>query len=349
MDLISIIVPVYNSKQYINRCLDSLVKQTYENIEIIIVDDGSNDGSLEILKLYSAKDKRIKLFRKENGGASSARNYGLDKANGKYILFIDIDDYVEFNMVEKMATKINDDKNCIVFSDNDEIYHDKVEHRKLFNNIENESKLNRINVMREIASGRAGLVCCKLVSKSIIDKYGIRFNENIKICEDQLFFLEVCQYADKFCYIEEYLYHYDRRNENSITIKYQNKAYENHMYVFNEIEKIFINNNFISKEDVELLANRITESLWFCIKNEIQTSNIFNTFSRCSKVINIFLESYIDEKYIEYINDSSIGKIILKGINSNNPILVSYVLFFIIKVWIPLKNYIRYKLRRNYA
>lgn len=348
MCLVSIIVPVYNSEDYIDRCLDSLINQTYKNIEILLIDDGSKDKSLEKMKLYVNKDKRVKVLKKENGGASSARNYGIDSSKGEYILFVDIDDYVELNIVGKMVNKINVD-DCIVFSNNDEIYLDRVEYRALFSNIKDKSKIDKIFVMREIASGRAGLVCCKLIPKSILDKFNIRFDENIKMSEDQLFFLNVAQYLNYFYHVDEYLYHYDRTNDNSITMKYQDKAYENQMYVFNEIEKIFIQNEFSRDEDMELLSNRIKNSLWFCINNEIQTSNISNILFRCNRVNKIFLQSKIVEKYKLYIGNSQIDKFIITGVNSKNPTLITYILVFIIKGIIPLKNFMKFRLRRNYG
>ena len=149
--------------------------------------------------------------------------------------------------------------------------------------------------------------------------------------------------------MDENLYHYDRRNENSITMKYQDKAYENQMYVFNEIEKIFNKNNLNNLEDIEFLANRIKNSLWFCINNEIETSNIKNLLYRCSKVNKIFLNTKISGKYKSYIGQSYIDKIILNGINSQNPTLTTYILVLIIKILIPLKRFIRNKLRRQHG
>ena len=97
--LISIIIPVYNVEKYINRCLESVINQTYKNIEIILVDDGSPDRSGEICENFSKTDSRIKVFHKMNGGLSDARNYGVKKANGAYITFIDSDDYVSVNYI----------------------------------------------------------------------------------------------------------------------------------------------------------------------------------------------------------------------------------------------------------
>ena len=99
-DLISIIVPVYNVEKYLNRCIDSILLQTYNNIEILLIDDGSLDKSSQICDEYMKKDKRIKVIHKKNGGLSDARNAGIDIARGKYITFIDSDDSVEKDLVE---------------------------------------------------------------------------------------------------------------------------------------------------------------------------------------------------------------------------------------------------------
>ncbi len=105
-ELISIIVPVYNVEQYISKCIDSIINQTYKNIEIILVDDGSSDRSGCICDEYKEKDNRIIVIHKENGGMSDARNVGLKVASGKYIGFVDSDDYIEYDMFEKLYNNI---------------------------------------------------------------------------------------------------------------------------------------------------------------------------------------------------------------------------------------------------
>ena len=99
-DLISIVIPVYNVKEYLTECFQSIVLQTYQNLEILIIDDGSNDGSKEICDTWRKKDKRIKVIHKKNGGLSDARNVGINNASGKYISFVDSDDYIALDMIE---------------------------------------------------------------------------------------------------------------------------------------------------------------------------------------------------------------------------------------------------------
>ena len=105
---ISIIVPVYNVEDYIERCLYSLVNQTYKNIEIIVINDGSTDKSLEIAKKFCEKDSRIKIYTKKNGGLSAARNFGLKKITGDYVMFVDSDDWLELKALKQLSKYMND-------------------------------------------------------------------------------------------------------------------------------------------------------------------------------------------------------------------------------------------------
>ena len=105
--LLSIIVPIYNVEQYVDKCIQSILNQTYQNLEIILVDDGATDRSGSIADSYAAKDKRIKVLHKENGGISDARNYGLDHVTGDYILFVDSDDFIENTMCERLFAVAN--------------------------------------------------------------------------------------------------------------------------------------------------------------------------------------------------------------------------------------------------
>ena len=107
-ELVSVIIPVYNVEKYLSKCLDSIVNQTYNNLQIILVNDGTKDNSLEICQNYQNKDSRIQVINKENGGLSSARNKGLEYAEGKYCLFVDSDDYVELDLIESAVSKMEE-------------------------------------------------------------------------------------------------------------------------------------------------------------------------------------------------------------------------------------------------
>ena len=115
MNSISVIVPIYNSEAYLNKCIDSLINQTKKDIEIILVNDGSTDASDKIIKSY--KDKRIKYYKNKNKGIGYSRNFGIDKSNSKYIMFLDSDDYLDIHACEELYKKIEKDKSDVVVSD----------------------------------------------------------------------------------------------------------------------------------------------------------------------------------------------------------------------------------------
>ena len=131
-ELISVIVPVYNVEQYLKKCVDSIVNQTYKNLEIILVDDGATDSSGEICDELEKLDNRIKVYHKENGGLSDARNYGVERATGSYVGFVDSDDYIDAEMYEKLYDAITkeaaDVAECnlkIVYPERVELFTDK--------------------------------------------------------------------------------------------------------------------------------------------------------------------------------------------------------------------------------
>ena len=123
---VSIIIPIYNSNKYLKECLDSIINQTYSNLEIILIDDGSKDNSFDICEEYAKKDKRIILKKKNNEGVSATRNLGIEICTGKYILFIDSDDYCNENMIEKIL--YNSQKNDLIICGYNKIYKNKKVH-----------------------------------------------------------------------------------------------------------------------------------------------------------------------------------------------------------------------------
>ena len=162
---LSVIIPVYNSMLYLDKCIDSLVNQTINDCEFIFVSDGSTDKSVDIIKEYQKKDKRIKLLEKENGGQASARNLGLSNASGEYIAFLDSDDYVSFDMYKVMYDRANRDNLDIVVCNYYLAYPDKLE--KMTNNITDE---NEKVITREEYFLLSPGPCNKLFKKEYLDK-----------------------------------------------------------------------------------------------------------------------------------------------------------------------------------
>lgn len=217
-ELVSVIIPVYNVEKYIYKCLDSIVKQTYNTIEIILVDDGSTDSSGRICDEYAKKDSRIRVIHKENGGLGSARNAGLDVAIGKYILFIDSDDWVDENYVESLLCyKTNDNITCCGYK---AVYEKKIEMHTL-NKISEYRILDFMNKMLtfelENANGShynpiGNYMCNKMWNRSSFNN--IRF-ENCKFEDAKIFSHLILQYNSAVI-LPYGLYNYRQRNDSIV-------------------------------------------------------------------------------------------------------------------------------------
>lgn len=215
-NIVSIIVPVYNVEKYIERCLDSLINQTYSNIEIILVNDGSTDDSEIICNEYEKKDKRIKVLNKKNGGLSSARNAGLKIINGNYVMFVDSDDFVDLSIVETLLNNITETKSDISICSYYSIKGDN-KSSPIFNNtkfIVNDNK-KYYNLYNEY-SGVTVSSCMKLFKSTLFNN--IHFTEGA-IHEDEIIIFELLKLAKKISYDLEPLYYYENRT-GSITRKF---------------------------------------------------------------------------------------------------------------------------------
>lgn len=214
-EVISVIIPVYNTEQYIEKCLESLREQSYDNFQAILVDDGSKDGSGEICDRYSELDSRFKAIHKENAGPSKARNYGLDIASGDYVFFLDSDDYLSKNAFQIMIECINGtDLVCCAYMmvDEKENVCDKQ-----FSVPEGAiSRKEMLHLMLyEDEYGFVGYISPKLFKNEIIQRHHIRFEESIKHNEDRLFVTSYVLYGANVNWCSDVIYFY-RQRENSL-------------------------------------------------------------------------------------------------------------------------------------
>ena len=209
-DTISVIVPIYNAENYLDRCISSIVNQTYKNLEIILINDGSIDNSLEICEKWKEKDERIILINKENTGVSDTRNKGLDIATGKYISFVDGDDYIEIDMMEKLIKKIKNENSKLIICGYNYILKNNI-NSEVFENFKEFNK----NEYLKNAFKMDQRVWNKLFVRDIIN--GLRFEKKISIGEDTLFLYNYLDKIDKISFIREKLYNYNQLNINSLT------------------------------------------------------------------------------------------------------------------------------------
>ena len=266
-ELISIIVPVYNAEKYLGKCIQSLLSQNYTNIELVLVDDGSTDSSGILCDNYAESDSRIIVIHKQNGGVSSARNIGLETATGKYVTFVDSDDYVSNNYISSLYNNLIRNKTDLSFCKFAFLYND-IDYREesdlpslidLSQNFTLISFANRFFNSKEYIPSSA---CRILYKKSIITD--LKFNKDIRIGEDWMFILNAIFRSKRISSVNEPLYFY-RSNENSATHSYYKDYLNNVINIKYELEKLFANLtgsfNLLSTYNALLCYHAVTNEL----------------------------------------------------------------------------------------
>ena len=244
-NLVSVIVPVYNVETYLEECIKSIVNQTYKNLELILIDDGSTDSSGEQCDSWAEIDNRIKVIHKENGGLSTARNAGLDVAKGEYICFIDSDDFVTENYLESFINAINDSGAQIAFCDITSAKLAEVAH-----GIENRTVLSAAECRKWLYNPISReyvimvIACAKMYASSLFK--GLRFEVG-RYHEDEFLINHILFSIEKAVFIPEGNYIY-RNNEESITGK-QNENNIYHLHVLDAYE--YRINEAMKHDDIE--------------------------------------------------------------------------------------------------
>lgn len=243
--LVSIIIPAYNVENYIDRCLESTLAQTYENIEVIVVDDGSKDSTWSHIKAFMARDERVRGFHRDNAGVSASRNFALSQAAGEYIQFVDADDYLEQKAVETLVKALEENHadwvNC-QYQRVDE-RNNKLENYNFTKGLKHtdteEAKFDFIkNVLLEYFVGFE--VWNKLFKASIIKNNKLHFDENCHLGEDLAFNICYCFYADSIMCIEDRLYNYLIRDDSAMeNAKSLEKNFKEHLALIKWIEPQF--------------------------------------------------------------------------------------------------------------
>lgn len=213
---ISVIIPAYNAEKTLMRCLDSVLRQTFEDFEVIVIDDGSTDGTSALCNAYSNKDTRIKVIRQTNQGANVSRSIGLKRSQGKYVLQIDADDWLEPNMLERMhAEAIANDADMVICDFAEHLSDKVIEYKQC-----PPQSLSSDVILRGIINGSVkGVVWNKLIRRSLFAQYNVVFPSNIIWLEDVYVNAQLLLHPLKISYVSQPLYHYDRTaNPQSITM-----------------------------------------------------------------------------------------------------------------------------------
>lgn len=285
MNKVSIIVPVYNTKDYIIRCVDSLVNQTYKDIEIILVNDGSLDNSIDLVN-EKYDDDRIVIVNQDNMGSGQARNNGIKKASGDYLFFVDSDDFIDKDTISIMMNKmINDKVNLVIcdyykyFSDDNKIH---------INNIPNYD----CNNDKQSVIGMPAAFC-KLFKKEIFDKYDIKFLPGV-FFEDNAIIPFACAVSGKYAYVNKPLYYYFQREGSALNKIEYNEGYE---AIFDSLSYLYDKFN-----KYDMIENYAQELEYIYIEYLLHASNL--RFLKFNKLNNIKKVSIImKEKYPNYRNN----------------------------------------------
>lgn len=339
--LVSIIVPVYNSERYAEKCINSILEQTYKNIELIIIDDGSIDNSGYLCDVFAKEDRRVKVKHVKNSGVSAARNKGIKIATGKFIQFVDSDDYIEPNMIEALTNEIN--KNVdIVFCGYKRISKDK----NGIINVENINLYNQDDITRKIFLNEFGVffknyyinyLWNKLYVTDIIKKFNIKFDNSVNWGEDLMFNLEYLGYCNNITIIDKHLYNYINYNSNSITSTFNKELYTNQQNMYKAVRKFLFSNNEYSGKNKEMVEIKFTDSIIMCLSNLFYKDHNYKKLEINNEILQIIENNIVREnlKYFEYggVQKKLLGKLIKsKSIN--------FITYFF-----RIKNYIRYRMK----
>ncbi len=320
MPKISVIVPVYNVEKYLNRCVDSILNQTFEDFELILVNDGSPDNCGNICDEYAQKDNRVKVIHKKNGGVSSARNAGIDTAQGEYIMFVDSDDWINENMLNDMYNMPDSDMKVssirMIGKDNSTEY------------IIDTKMYTQEDLLIGFFSEAFPIIClcgpwCKLYKKDIIFNNAIRFNEYMSLGEDTYFNLNYIKHCKSIYTSEQIYYYYMRENSESLFTKFRLNMYYDVRKVF-DLKVKMANELNMGRDSIFKLKLSYIQSL---IGNLIKMVDT-NTKTEVKKYMSLLQKDkeFNDDNLIK--NLKSTHKLINKLI-SYNLFNTAYLLFFI--------------------
>lgn len=283
MPYISVVVPVYNAENSIERCVNSITGQTFADMEILLVDDGSKDNSSELCDKLAQSDNRVRVIHKENAGVSAARNTGMDEATGKYILFVDSDDYLPLNYVEEMvrAQKEFGEEAFVwtalqIVSENQSLKEEWLAYGE-----EERSVAERKDVLKFSARYVLNSPVNKLYHRNIIKDNRLRMDENLSIAEDLLFNL---QYLDAtgecpVIILNRVPYYYIRNGEVSLDHGYKKDYYKIHKEVLKTLWK-YVQKWQVPKEDVPLYYKRYREYMQNAFANLEYKNCSLNRFGK---------------------------------------------------------------------
>lgn len=314
---VSIILPVYNMEKYLNRCLNSILNQTFSDFEVIIINDGSIDNSLKICNKYAFNDKRIRVITIKNAGLSNARNLGIDKAKGEYIIFCDSDDWIEKDAIEILVNGI-ELKNCDMAISGYKMDFTYEEFKSISIKGKNKLYKSKDEFMKEYSFFRGnylfGFVWNKIFRTSIIKKNKILFEKNV-FCEDLYFIFKFIPKCKRINSINAELYHYMHQSNSTLSknkkdeFKVMNDIYDRTKAFLIEINSYEYNKKYLNSTYVESMIAYITN-------NVMVNKNIY------SNIKDIYLESRLINAFTDFKTENKFYKIMFFMLKNRLTILM---------------------------
>lgn len=346
MPQISVIMPVYNKSRYIEETVNSILSQTYKDFELIIVDDGSTDGSEVICDRFEQIDSRVKVFHIENGGVSNARNIGIENARGEYIQFIDADDYIDTNMLNYLCKIVADCSPDIIITGIRKIYikgSEIIKKEEIYPHISQNGFISRKEFFEGFAkhqykTGVYGFISNKLIKKSLINKFKIRLDNSIKLAEDYYFYLSIYENMRKCYILNETFYNYIQSTENNslnetITVDYMSQI-RIQLYAKSIIQK-----NNPTLENIKWINCNITRYTYCYIYYNLT----LDRWCSYNKILeNIIINKKIMQS-ISYLEQPFFNKVILYLLSKKFNICI-YILIKIYKSLFDICHNVKYSI-----
>ena len=315
---VSIIVPVYNAESALNNCVDSILRQSYNNIEVILINDGSTDNSGMICNDYAISDRRIKVMHQLNAGPSRARNAGIKAAVGDYIQFVDADDFLERNMTRTLVESIEEGLQLVICG-YQSIDREQNQMKKYIP--PNKGIYQNNDFMQYFGQLYKSIILPSLWNKlyrtTMINEFNIHFIENLSLGEDLLFNLDYLTVCNKINVIPSQLYNYVVDNDQSLSKAFKKDLIDNQQMLHKKVVQFLINKNCYTKENKYLLQLIYTNSIVNVLSNIFHKNSILTTKQQKAQIKDIISNTYVRQN-IGYFKDSIQARLIGSMIKSNS-------------------------------
>lgn len=295
--LVSVIMPVYKVENYIAKAIESVLAQTYSNFELLIIDDGSPDGSAAIANQFAKKDNRIKLHPKKNGGLSDARNFGLDRAEGEFIYFIDSDDWIEPNLLE-IGLKALDAENTdlVIFGyylDTMDAENTPISQKKVFHKNTRFDKSAGNLTIDENLMGLLGYAWNKIYRHEFLKRNTLHFDKGVSLVEDILFNAQVYKNSNSLVILSDCLYHYLNRPVSTLIKTYHEGAFSLYLKKNAAVEAFLTEWKLDQRKMKTILSLSLMSGLRYSIRNLIS-----------------FMDGFSDEEKIKRISELTSHRVV---------------------------------------